>query len=189
MLNFWWAYARSDPNYSDQLVVQISKDCGANYSNVWSKSGDDLATGPTQTTPFIPNSTQWNKASVRLFQYKTEQHLLIRFVNVTDGGNRLYLDDIQINDGIATATRAPQNLNLPLQLIPNPAQERALVHVKENWSEPIYCRVYDGLGRLLRDYGMLTAPVLDLIGLPAGLLLVRFESTGRIATFRLIKGN
>ena len=189
MLNFWWAYARSDPNYSDQLVVQISKDCGANYSNVWSKSGDDLATGPTQTTPFIPNSTQWSKASVRLFQYKTEQHLQIRFVNVTDGGNRLYLDDIQINDGIATATREPQNLNLPLELIPNPAQERVFVHGKENWSEPIYCKVYDGFGRLLRDYGRLTTPVLDLIGLPAGLLLVRFESTGRIATFRLIKGN
>ncbi len=142
LLTFWWAYARSDPNYSDELIVQISKDCGVNYTNILTKSGASLVTGPTQTTPFIPTAAQWKKATVNLFQYKTEQYVKIRFVNVTDGGS---------------------------------------------WDEPMHIRVFDSLGRLLRDYGADAASTLDLAGLLNGLLFVKIESAGRIAGFLLIK--
>ncbi|MFN0014271.1 MAG: T9SS type A sorting domain-containing protein [Saprospiraceae bacterium] len=108
-------------------------------------------------------------------------------MNVTDGGNRLYLDDIQINGGLVTATDEPGQYGLPLRLFPNPAFDRVQVRADEGWDEPMHIRVFDSLGRLLRDYGADAASTLDLTGLPNGLLFVKIESAGRIATFRLMK--
>ncbi len=186
-LTFWYAYARSDANYSDELIVQLSKDCGVNYTNVLTKSGPTLVTGPTQTTPFVPTPTQWKKGVVNLFQYKTEQYLKIRFVNVTDGGNRLYLDDIQINGGLVTATNVPERAALPIRIFPNPAFARAQVRAEAGWNERMRIRAFDALGRLLRDYGFDADSNLDLAGLPAGLIFLKIEATGQVMTFRLIK--
>lgn len=186
-LTFWWAYARSDANYSDELIVQISKDCGVNYSNILTKSGASLVTGPTQTTPFIPLASQWKKATVSLVAHKTAQYAKIRFVNVTDGGNRLYLDDIQINGGLLTRAAEPTTGTLPLHLFPNPAADRAELRADEGWNEPMRVRAFDGLGRLLRDFGTDSDGSLDLTGLPSGLIFLKIESAGRTAAFRLIK--
>ncbi|MBK8426187.1 MAG: T9SS type A sorting domain-containing protein [Lewinellaceae bacterium] len=185
-LIFWWAYARSDPNYSDELIVQISKDCGVNYTNILTKSGHALVTGPTQTTPFIPTAAQWRKATVNLFQYRTEEYVKIRFVNVTDGGNRLYLDDIQIDGGLVTGTVEPERAAFPVRIFPNPAFD--LVRCRQ---KPVgmnrFIRVFDTLGRLLRDYGPDPGKTLDLAGLPAGLIFFKIESAGQVVTLRLIK--
>lgn len=186
-LTFWWAYARSDANYSDELIVQISKDCGVNFTNILTKSGNSLVTGPTQTTPFIPLASQWKKATVNLAAHKTAQYAKIRFVNVTDGGNRLYLDDIQINGGLLTRAEEPTAGALPLRLFPNPAADRAELRAEEGWNEPLRARAFDGLGRLLRDFGANSGGSLDLTGLPSGLIFLKIESAGRMAAFRLIK--
>ncbi len=103
-MTFWWAYARSDANFSDELIVQLSKDCGFTYGQIFSKSGNALVTGPTQTTPFIPDSTQWKMAFINLNAYRNERYVKIRVVNVTDGGNNLYLDDLNIGDGSSATT-------------------------------------------------------------------------------------
>lgn len=187
-LSFWWAYARSDPNYSDELIVQISKDCGVNYTNLLTKSGNALATGPTQTTPFIPTAAQWKKATINLFQYKTERYVKIRFVNVTDGGNRLYLDDIQIDGGLLTATEEPKSTIAPVMIFPNPASDRVQMKVESTWSAPLYVRAFDTFGRLLRDYGYNSGHSLDLTGLQTGLIFLKIESAGQVFTFRLLKG-
>ncbi len=186
-LTFWWAYARSDANYSDELIVQLSRDCGVNYTNVLTKSGNSLTTGPTQTTPFIPTAAQWKKAVVNLFQYKTERYVKIRFVNVTDGGNRLYLDDIRINGGLVTSTGEPQRTALPVRIYPNPAQDLAHIWTEAGWNVPLHIRAFDTLGRLLRNYGFNSDATLDLAGLPAGLLFLKIQSAGQAMTVRLIK--
>lgn len=188
-LTFWWAYARSDANYSDELIVQISKDCGVNYSNILTKSGNSLITGPTQTTPFIPLASQWKKATANLAPHKTAQYAKIRFVNVTDGGNRLYLDDIQINGGLLTRAEEPTLGALPLRIFPNPATDRAELRSDDAWAEPIRVQAFDGLGRLLRNFGENSSDSLDLSGLQSGLLILKIESLGRTATLRLIKEN
>ncbi len=186
-MTFWYAYARSDVNYSDELIVQLSKDCGVNYTNVLTKSGTTLVTGPTQTTPFVPTAAQWKKAVINLFQYKTEQNVKIRLVNVTDGGNRLYIDDIKIGVNPLTATDEPASGILPVRIAPNPARDYTRVQTEAGWNAPLRIRAFDPLGRLLRDYGANAGATLDLAGLPAGLIILKIESAGQRGTFRLIK--
>lgn len=96
-LYFYYAYARSDPNYSDELIVLASKDCGVNWTQLFYRTGNTLATGPTQITPYLPDTaTVWKKANISLAPYAGEQNVRIRIVNVTDGGNNLYIDNINI---------------------------------------------------------------------------------------------
>lgn len=98
-LKFKWAYARSDANYSDELLVLASKDCGVNWSQVFYRTGSALVTGITQTTAYLPDSnTVWKSASINLATYALFQNVLIKIVNVTDGGNNLYIDNINVGD-------------------------------------------------------------------------------------------
>ncbi len=125
-LTFNWAYAKSDPNYSDELIVQLSNDCGATYNQIFYRSGNGLATGPTQTTPFVPDSTQWKSATINLSNYANDTYVQIKIVNVTDGGNNLYIDDINIS-GINGINNYYGN-NDNIVLYPNPTQD--ILHLR-----------------------------------------------------------
>jgi len=118
-LTFQWAYARSDPSFSDEMIVLLSTDCGVNYNQVYYRSGNGLVTGPTQTTPFVPDSSQWKKAEVFLGQYINFEYVQIKIVNVTDGGNNLYIDDLNLGD-FPTGITPLDNGSL-FSIYPNPA--------------------------------------------------------------------
>jgi PKD repeat protein len=119
-LTFDVAYARSDPSFSDELYIQISRNCGQTFTNIFTASGQGLATGPTQTTPFIPDSTQWRSRKVNLNFFKQDTFFLIRFVNVTDGGNNLYLDNIRLRDK-SLSTGISETKNFGGEIFPNPS--------------------------------------------------------------------
>lgn len=123
-LRFRWAYARSDANYSDQLSVLISTDCGVNYTQIFTRTGAGLATGPTQTTPYIPDSsTIWKEAKINLNAYKDSPNALLKIVNVTDGGNNLYVDDIRLND-LSTGIEQLSADEATFSIYPNPAESQ-----------------------------------------------------------------
>ncbi|HUM47054.1 MAG TPA: M43 family zinc metalloprotease, partial [Chitinophagales bacterium] len=103
-LTFRWAYAKSDVNYSDELIVLLSTDCGLNFTQVFYKTGSSLTTGPTQVTPYVPDSsTIWKQAKISLNNYISFNRVIIKIVNVTDGGNNLYIDSLHIGSPSLTA--------------------------------------------------------------------------------------
>ena len=131
-MTFDYAYARSDPSFSDELIVLLSTDCGVTFKQVHYRTGNSLTTGPTQTTPFIPDSTQWRNSKVILNAYKSAQYVQIKIVNVTDGGNNLYLDNLNIGNAQIGIEEEFSKSNF--RLFPNPANENILVEFsgKEN---------------------------------------------------------
>ncbi len=157
-LRFRWAYARSSPNYSDQLVVLASTDCGVNFTQVWARTGAALATGPTQTTPYIPDSTtNWKNANINLTAYANSDHVIIKLVNVTDGGNYLYVDRINLGDqfvGIEDALNGDETITA----YPNPAN--GIVWLRGIANAPADARVdlRDATGR-----GILSMPLQNVL--------------------------
>ena len=173
-ITFKWAYAKSDPSYSDELIVLLSTDCGSNYTQIFYKTQTALVTGPTQTTPFIPDSTQWKSASISLNAYTTKQFVQIKIVNITDGGNNLYIDDINIGD---LATNVDE-VNQVSQLIiyPNPTSDKLYIESSKN-SENRRIKVYNALGELVLSE-MLSENKKTVVSLkifPSGLYYVQFE--------------
>ncbi len=149
-MSFDWAYAKSDPTFSDELLVLLSTDCGTNFDRVLYKRQSSLATGPTQTTPFVPDSSQWKRVKINLNSYKDETYVQIKIVNVTDGGNNLYIDNIYVGDGsdVATAVDEMSNTLNTISLFPNPANDNCTLEYFINKQTAVNISIYRLNGQL-----------------------------------------
>ncbi|OWY19120.1 hypothetical protein C7N43_30135 [Sphingobacteriales bacterium UPWRP_1] len=103
-LTFDVAYAPFT-GYTDGLLVSVSTNCGATFTEVYNKSGLTLATAPAIGSSFIPaDCSQWRTETVNLNAYAGSQ-ILLRFTNVNGYGNNLYLDNVNLSGVVATGIR------------------------------------------------------------------------------------
>jgi PKD repeat protein len=148
-LSFRWAYAKSDPSYSDELIVLISTDCGVNFTQIFYKTGAALITGSTQTTPYIPDSnTVWKLANIDLSSYSSITNAIIKIVNVTDGGNNLYIDNINLGSNILGIENYGNN-DFSIDLFPNPANSIATLQYFLPTNENVSMEIYNPIGQLV----------------------------------------
>jgi hypothetical protein len=98
ILTFKVAYAQYNTTSSDQLEVQVSSDCGATWTDKYSKSGSALATSAVTTVAFVPTlETQWRTETIDLTSYAGQPKVLIRFKSTSAYGNNLYVDEINLD--------------------------------------------------------------------------------------------
>ncbi len=96
-LNFDVAYARYDAVKFDRLKV-YAVSCTGTQQLIYDKSGGTLATVPDQTTPFTPTDcNQWRSETINLSAFAGKPVELI-FEDVGGFGNRLFLDNILIQE-------------------------------------------------------------------------------------------
>ncbi len=185
-MSFDWAYAKSDPSFSDELIVLLSTDCGTNFDQIFYKAGNALTTGPTQTTPFIPDSTQWKSAFINLDDYKDETYVQVKIVNVTDGGNNLYLDDLYIGNGSELVSSLETLTNVgDINIYPNPTTGSIQIKYSLKTTEEVAISLLDLNGKLVcKPKPILQMPGLhqeafDLhgLGMPSGMYLVKIKTS------------
>ena len=196
-LEFKWAYAKSDPTYSDELIVLLSTDCGQTFQQVFYRSQNGLATGPVQTTPFVPDSTQWRSGFAFLSNYRSETNVQIKFVNVTDGGNNLYLDDIYVGDGTEPLpVLGLENTTEPsfeFSVYPNPTEDEATISFSNNQNAKTHVTISNLQGQLLKsfDFNHLEESsgnyYLNTSELSKGIYLITATSNGTARSVKLIK--
>lgn len=150
-LFFKWAYAKSDPSYSDELIVLVSKDCGVNWSQVLYRTGTNLVTGPTQTTPYVPDATTvWKTANISLSAYSTYSNVKIKIVNVTDGGNNLYIDHINLGSNITGIEESETNIS-QFEIYPNPSNGSINLQYFLRQPDDISVKIIDMLGKIVYE--------------------------------------
>lgn len=178
-LGFKWAYARSDANYSDELIVLVSNDCGTTWTQKFYKTGSGLVTGPTQTTLFIPNSTQWKTASIDLTSEAASDHVDIKIVNVTDGGNALYIDSLKLGDfdfnALPTSVNEIQEQG-GLVLFPNPVTNEIAFQLP---TASAYCdlSIIDITGKAVMIQNNYSGKSLNMEHLPSGIYFLQIKTT------------
>ncbi|MBS1646945.1 MAG: choice-of-anchor J domain-containing protein [Bacteroidetes bacterium] len=138
-----------NPSYSDTLQVLISTDCGATYTSLYKKYGNNLSsTSPTwANSAFTPTSTQWRLETIPLSSYAGVPNVFIKFRNISDYENFLYLDDINILDASTT------NINLNtvsngVSIYPNPsANGNFSIDIKQSETSIQKITAYDLVGK------------------------------------------
>ncbi len=96
-LTFDVAYARYDATRNDRLRV-YAVTCDGVETLIYDKSSADLATVPDQTTAFTPtNCNQWRTETLNLNVFVGKTIKLV-FEDVGGWGNRLYLDNIKVQE-------------------------------------------------------------------------------------------
>ena len=104
-LSFDYAYALwTDPNasqvWSDSLQIWVSDDCGSTWQKLWEKAGTNLVTTiPIFTgAAWTPSSNNdWDSETINLNNYNNEDDFMLRFRNVNDYENNLFLDNINVS--------------------------------------------------------------------------------------------
>lgn len=96
-LTFDVAYRPYSAQNADGLRIELSSDCGQTFTPVYNRIGLALATGGYETQPWSPSlASDWRTDTIDLSSY-VGGSVQVRFVNLCDYGNNLYLDNINVN--------------------------------------------------------------------------------------------
>jgi len=144
-LLFDLAKAQRNPTSNDALRVEISTDCGDNYTTIYDKTDLELSTiTGYKALAWNPTSADdWRQEQIDLSAYIGEL-VQFRFVNTTGNGNYTYIDNVNVlNDFLGVADQA---LN-QLLIYPNPAQDQVTIALNQNGFEQIDVNVTNSLGQ------------------------------------------
>lgn len=119
-LYFKMAYVQKTEENSDKLRVLFSTNCGQTWVLRWVKVGSTLKTGNPQTSVFVPSSSsQWEEITVNLSQsIATSDNVRVKFEFTADGGNQLYIDDINLGGIVGVNEITAEEIGL--MVYPNP---------------------------------------------------------------------
>ncbi len=118
-LDFDYAHRRYSQDYADSLVIYISSDGGSTYSRIYQNAEDgtgSFATNTTTQAQFIPSSIDdWcyggqvgaSCPTLDLSAYDNMSNIVLKFENVNDYGNNLYLDNIRLSSNCFIPPGAP----------------------------------------------------------------------------------
>ncbi|MEO6884025.1 MAG: M43 family zinc metalloprotease [Bacteroidia bacterium] len=148
-LTFYLAYAQKSSTTNDQLQVSCSTNCGQTWNTRYNKSGATLSTGGVQTGNFVPNGSQWRQETVSISPFASSHDVRIKFKFVSEAGNNIYLDDINISGPAGVPERSGEQINLAVY--PNPLENNSVISFILPDKENVNLMVYDILGRLVSN--------------------------------------
>ena len=179
-LSFDYAYSLwTDPSltqsWSDTLIVLISSDCGLNWQKIWEKAGANLST----TTPvfngfewFPSSNNDWKSENINLSNYSNLDGVIIKFRNVNQYENNLFIDNINITSD--ASTNIDENNKNIIEVYPNPSDEYVNIN-------------YDGLKQIYTILGKklfeTNENIINISALSKGVYMIK---TGGM-TMRFIK--
>ena len=181
-LKFKVAHRRYNNSYTDGLKVSIATDCDGPWTEVYNKSGADLATATNSTQDYLnPNASEWRQECVDISAFALS-NVLVKFTGVNGYGNNIFVDDIQIENADCQGTVELQEWNNALQvaIFPNPSGPNANL-VVEGWNEQLLSvEVFNLLGEkvmALESIGMSDKRNIALNGnkLSSGIYLVKMH--------------
>ncbi|HRC32384.1 MAG TPA: T9SS type A sorting domain-containing protein [Bacteroidia bacterium] len=160
------------PGYADTLNVFYTTDCGVTRTSIFKKGGSDLATAPSTQSQYAPANNEWITYQLSLAAVANNTAVQFGFENINGYGNRLYLDNININQSTGVA----ENISSTLQLYPNPSSGFFIINDLKNELKII--EVFNQHGQLLMSMkNALPQNRIDLSAFENGLYIVKINTS------------
>lgn len=191
-MTFKYAYARRAAANEDVLKFYGSSNCGQTWQLRATYNATSLLTGGTKTTDWYPNSGQWlTKTLNSLGSYLGQPNVRFKFEFTTDGGNNLFIDDLNITGpiGLEEAT----NNDLQMNVYPNPVQNEINIDFNVDKDYTATFKLIDITGKQLALLGVkelmqgenhfvFTVPA----GTTTGLYFLQVEAGSKVFTHKII---
>ena len=150
VIMYKWAYANMVTETDDRLKISVSNDCG----NTWSlrkmrRGTTNLPTANATNSQFTPTSLdQWSSEAIIITDptYFTPQ-FRVKFEFISDGGNNLFIDDINIFPTTA-AVGVSEIQAQHISAYPVPADDVLYVELENHDGLNAQLSLLDGSGRL-----------------------------------------
>ncbi len=187
VISYRYAFAQRSTQNNDVLKMYVSKDCGVTWSlrDILYATGA-LTTAPLQTNPFTPNGpAQWSESIVD--NISNSYHVpgfRIKFEFEGDGGNNLYIDNINVEAGPVGVGELVTADAGGLLVVPNPAATAAELVMDLRTGGEVSVEVLDPVGRLVATLPGREMPAgpnrvqLPLNGLSRGVYLAVVRQNG-----------
>jgi hypothetical protein len=182
----------------DSLQVAISKDCGATFTTVFNKWGEDLQTisdpNYPNTASFNPgiNAAPWKNVKLNITGAAgtSSTGLVVFFRNKSNNDNNIYLDNINLS----TVTFPAKLKNQGYQVYPTANTGAFSVQHYLPPTDMRYIEVFDARGRLVyrKQFGNGGANSMERVDITreaAGSYQVKLGYTNKVITERIIKTN
>ena len=176
---------------NDQLDILVSKDCGGNWTTVYSKAGSLLSTRAAITTPFEATLAQdWVTKTVSLNGF-AEYEVLVKFRVTNDNGNNMYLDNINLSQPIPSGIREINNDDALVSLFPNPVANEITLEINSENIRPSTIKIMNSTGQLISEKQIeLNSGInnfkMDTKEFSNGVYLVIVESAKKTITKKLV---
>lgn len=188
IFSFKAAYAQADATKSELLVLHASIDCGVTWKSV---AGYRSNTGLTSVTGLFSNwspkdASEWKTQTADLSAYASVKNLMLRFELVSQSGNSVFIDNINISRnavGIKNVFSEEE-----LNVFPNPSQGAFNITLDMKNKNNLSLKLYDALGREIRDFseGVKTNNTIIVSGLPVGAYYIKADNGTFTAQKRVI---
>ncbi|MBN8696205.1 MAG: PKD domain-containing protein [Bacteroidetes bacterium] len=191
-LTFKVAHAQKTAASADKLQFYVSTNCGQTWVLRKALTGASLSTAGVVASSFVPNASQWVTQSVNLNGYTTQTNLYYMFRFTSDGGNNIYIDDINLaGTQVGIEDEIANNLNF--NVFPNPSTENTTISFDLIDKLNVDLRVLDVVGREVSviysgnlNNGEYKYNVNEHAKLAAGVYFVKLTVDNRTFTKKLI---
>jgi len=146
-------------------------------------TGAALESGATTTGNYVPAAGDWVTQTANLSGYAGQTNLYYMFRFTSNGGNNVYLDDINIS-GTTTGIEDIAG-NIDFNIYPNPIDESSVIAFSLMKKQSVNIEVVDVLGRSIGtvfngnlDAGEHKYSVGDNVKLSAGIYFVKVNVDG-----------
>ena len=187
------AYDSTTPKlYTDSLAVLYSVDCGTTWNRIYYKGGVALSTAPsftirTTTNCVAPTSSQWRTETTNLSGILGQNNVMFAFENISDWGNWIYVDNINITS-VNTTGISSLSGKTGVIVYPNPAHSNLFINTDENTTT---VSVTDIIGQTVIGEQKVTSQQtnsIDISSLADGVYLVKVNSSdNQVKVIRFIK--
>ena len=180
------------PITNDRLIGMVSYDCGETWTQVYNKAGTALSTVGPNGSFFMPTPAQWATDTIIVDNAAGNDNLLFKFDMVSDWGNNLYIDNINIEEFIGSSSNIRPSINADISLAPNPSNGQAQLNIVLAEVADLNVSVYNSLGQRVANIGQYNFAIgeykidLNLQHLPAGMYQVVLQDGVKISNQKLM---
>ncbi len=175
--------------YTDQLDVDITTDCGATWTNVWSQSDPQLTTAGAFTsgawTATSGSTTQWRQETISLAAFAGQPEVSARFRAVSGFGNNLYLDDINLSTAVGVGEN---QLEEQISLFPTPSAGTVFVNLSAIKDNTVRVSILDVTGKTIETYvtEKSNQHEVNMKGLANGTYMLQIDADGQRISKKVI---
>ena len=169
------AYEKYNNSYADGFRIDVSTDCGNNWTELYEAFGSDLETVPEQGSWWEPTDcADWSLDNeINLSNYDGLE-IMLRFVAINDFGNNFYLDNINIEANSLVVNE--DHNQRKFSLFPNPTSGKLEVR---GLSENTNLTITNILGVVVRELNLKSRnSTIDLSDLDSGIYFISDNDDG-----------
>lgn len=179
-ISFKYAYAKKDTSNNDRLQLYITNNCNNSWTQRINLTGTALETAAMTTTSFIPvNNSEWKQVSASILPSFLTSGFRFKFVHTSNGGNNVYIDDINLD--VNAGINDQDEINSTFQLFPNPAKDLVNLSFALAETKKINISILNVLGQTIYNAEKENFSkgehivTLDIKGIPEGVYFVNFS--------------